>query len=76
MQLKKKDARPFKVPKDINLVMVDVETGLKSNDNTKKMIYESFKPEDSFIIDLEKLSSKDKMRFYDSKNQKTILRFY
>ena len=42
----------------------------------KKMIYESFKPEDSFIIDLEKLPSKDKMRFYDSKNQKTILRFY
>ena len=74
--VKKKDARPFKVPKDINLVMVDVETGLKSNDNSKKMIYESFKPEDSFIIDLEKLSSKDKMRFYDSKNQKTILRFY
>ena len=30
--IKKKDALPFKVPKNINLVMVDVETGLQPND--------------------------------------------
>ena len=50
--IKKKDALPFKVPKGINLVMVDVETGLQANDNTKKVIYESFKAEDNFIVGL------------------------
>ena len=34
--VKKKDALPFKVPKNINLVMVDVETGLQPNDIQKK----------------------------------------
>ena len=41
--VKKKDALPFKIPKNINLVMVDVETGLPPNTNTKSVIYESFK---------------------------------
>ena len=31
--------------KNINLVMIDVETGLQANNSTKKVIYESFKPE-------------------------------
>ena len=74
--VKKKDALPFKVPKNINLVMVDAETGLRPNNNTKKIIYESFKPGDNFIVDLEKSSSKDRMEFYDSVNQGVILRFY
>ena len=52
--IKKKDALPFKVPKTIKLVMIDAETGLKPNNNTKKTIYESFKPEDNYIVDLEK----------------------
>ena len=74
--VKKKEALPFKVPKNINLVIVDAETGLTPNDNTKKMIYESFKTGDNFIVSLEKLSNKDRLSFYDSENQKTTLRFY
>ena len=74
--VKKKDALPFKVPKKINLVMVDAETGLQPGINTKKVIYESFKPGDNFLKDLEKLSDKDTLGFHDSENQKTILRFY
>ena len=74
--VRKKDALPFKVPKNINLVMVDAETGLQPNTNTKKIIYESFKPEDKFVTSLEKLSNKDKLGFYDFENQRTILRFY
>ena len=74
--VKKKDAIPFKIPLNINLVMVDVETGLQPNSNTKKIIYESFKPEDNFIVDLEKMSNKDTLGFYDFDTKKTILRFY
>ena len=74
--VKKKEALPFKVPKNINLVIVDVETGLTPNDNTKKMIYESFKTGDNFIVSLEKLSNKNRLSFYDSENQKATLRFY
>tara|TARA_B110000438_G_C15811182_1_gene649732 strand:- start:851 stop:3208 length:2358 start_codon:yes stop_codon:yes gene_type:complete len=74
--VKKKDAFPFKVPKSINLVMVDLETGLQSNLNTKKTIYESFKKEDKFIVNLENTSNKDTLDFYDSKNNKTIFEFY
>ena len=74
--VKKKEALPFKIPKNINLVIVDVETGLTPNDNTKKMIYESFKTGDNFIVSLEKLSNKNRLSFYDSENQKATLRFY
>ena len=35
----KKDALPFRIPKNINLVLVDVETGLLPNSKTKKIIY-------------------------------------
>ena len=74
--IRKKDALPFKVPKGINLVMVDVETGLLPNDNTKRVIYESFKGEDNFIVGLENSSDKNRLGTYDSSNQATILRFY
>jgi len=74
--IKKKDALPFKVPKNINLVMVDIETGLQPNDNTKKVIYESFKQEDNFIVGLENSSDKNRLGVYDSNNQGSILRFY
>ena len=56
--------------------MVDVETGLQPNANTKKMIYESFKSEDNFIVGLENSSDKHRLEFYDSENQKTIFKFY
>ena len=74
--IKKKDALPFKIPKNINLVMVDVETGLQPNPNTKKIIYEAFKPVDNFVVQLEKLSNKDILGFYDTNSKKEIFKFY
>ncbi len=74
--VKKKNARPFKIPETINLVMVDAETGLEPNSKTKNIIYESFKSNSKFMIDLENLSNKDTLKLYDSKNKKTIFRFY
>jgi len=72
----KKDALPFKVPSTINLVIVDVETGLQPDINTKKMIYESFKPNDKFILSLDKYSNKDKLSLNDSESQKSVFKFY
>ena len=72
----KKDALPFKIPKGINLVMVDVETGLQANSKAKKVIYESFKEKDNFVVGLENSSDKNRLGVYDSNNQETILRFY
>jgi len=72
----KKDALPFKVPSTINLVIVDVETGLQPDINTKKMIYESFKPNDQFILSLDKYSNKDKLSLNDSESQKSVFKFY
>ena len=74
--IKKKDAHPFKIPKTINLVMVDLETGLLSNSKTKNVIYESFKQKDNFMIDLDKLSNKVRLGSYDSGSERKILRFY
>ena len=74
--VKKKEALPFRIPKNINLVMVDATTGLLPNSNTKKIIYESFKAEDNFIVNLEKRTNKDTLQPYDSENYKSILRFY
>jgi len=74
--IKKKDAKPFKVPKNINLVIVDAETGLPPKQNAKYTIYESFKSGDRFFADLEKISNKDRLGLYDSQKEKNILRFY
>ena len=74
--VRKKDARPFKIPKNINLVMVDAETGLPPNDKTKKVIYESFKRKNNFVVGLEKSANDDKLGFYDSNTERKILRFY
>ena len=74
--VKKKDTRPFRVPKKINLVMIDVETGLLPNTKTKKVIYESFKPEDNFVAGLEKSYNKYRLGLNNTKNEKIILRFY
>ena len=56
--------------------MVDVDTGLPPDSNSKKIIYESFKPKDEFLADLEKYSDKVRLKLYDSKNKKNVLRFY
>ncbi len=74
--VKKKEALPFKVPKNIKLVMVDAETGLQPNANTRKIIYESFKPEDHIMLELGKVSNKDRLEFYDSENLGDIYKFY
>ena len=74
--VKKKEALPFKIPKDINLVMVDAETGLRPDINTKKIIYESFKSKGYFMVDLEKSSSTDILGFSDSENIRKIFKFY
>jgi len=74
--IKKKEALPFKVPKNINLVMVDAATGLPPNSNTKNIIYESFKSDDNFIVGFENSSDKHREEFYDSKSKKIIFKFY
>ena len=56
--------------------MVDVETGLRPNINTKKIIYESFKSKGNFKVDLEKSSSTDTLGFNDSENIRKIFKFY
>jgi len=74
--IKMKDALPFKIPKNINLVIIDAESGLQPNSNTKKVIYESFKTGDNFLDTFENSSDKHRLGFYDSDNQRTILKFY
>jgi penicillin-binding protein 1A len=74
--VKKIEARPFKVPKSINLMMIDVETGLPPNEKTKKIIYESFKAGGNVITNLENITNKSKLGLYDYKKDKKILRFY
>jgi penicillin-binding protein 1A len=74
--VKKNESPPFKVPKDIHLVLVDAETGLKPNLNTKKTIYESFKSSDLFMVELEKILNKDTLKNNNLENKKNILKFY
>ena len=56
--------------------MVDIETGLQPDANTKKTIFESFKEKDNFIVDLEKSSITNTLGFNNKANLKKILRFY
>jgi len=72
----KKEALPFKIPKNIKLVIVDVETGLQPNTKTKEVIYESFKKNGNFVLNIENLYNKDKLNFYKNEDQKQILKFY
>ena len=51
MKFQNRQKNTQKVPKTINLVLVDAETGLLANDKTKNVIYESFKQNDNFIVD-------------------------
>jgi len=74
--VKKKDALPFKIPKSISLVVVDVESGLAPNANTKNIIYESFKTKDNILVGLGNLSDNDRLGSYDSENKKKIFKFY
>ena len=74
--IKKSDALPFKIPKNINLVIVDVDTGLRPDNNTKRTILESFKTKDNFFVGLENQKNKDKLGINDSQTKEPILKFY
>jgi len=74
--VKKQETIPFRIPKNINFVRVDVDTGLPPKLNAKNVIYESFKPEDKYLTELEKLSNKDTLDVSDSIDQMKILKFY
>ena len=67
--VKRSDARPFKVPNDIIMMVIDPTTGKKVNFSTKNTIIENFKKKD--IV-------KNKVRSinYKSLNNNAILRFY
>ena len=68
--LKKENTRPFKVPENITMMVVDSKTGKKVSFASKKTLIESFKSDK----DLEKtnISKKINNRF----NNNNILRFY
>ncbi len=65
------DARPFKVPKGIKMMVVDSITGKKANFRSKKTIIESFKKEK---IENKLNFGNDILDFKNSKNN--ILKFY
>ena len=63
-------ARPFKVAKGIKMMVVDVSTGKKANNNSKSTIIESFKEE--------KIANNNKIDIYkiDNVSNTNILKFY
>ena len=70
----RKDFRPFNIPETIHLVMVDSETGIPSEFNKKRTIFESFKFNES--LDNINLLTSDKFKVYNKGVSKKILRFY
>ncbi len=69
--VKKKDARPFKVSKNIKMMVVDLITGKKANFGSKKTIIEEFKKNRLENINFE---GKDDLQYKVKKNN--ILKFY
>ena len=69
--VKKKDARPFKVAKNIKMMVIDLITGKKANFGSKKTIVEAFKKNRLENINFE---GKDDLQYKVKKNN--ILRFY
>jgi len=68
--IKKKDARPFKVPHNISMMIVDAVNGKKADYSSKKTIIEVFKSEN---INLEKNNNLDINNRLKNNN---ILKFY
>ena len=68
--IKKKDARPFKVPSDISMVVIEYVTGKKANFGSKETIIEVFKKEK---IDNDSLLFGN---INDRLNNNNILKFY
>ncbi len=69
--VKKKDARPFKVAKNIKMMVIDLITGKKANFGSKKTIIEAFKKNRLENINFE---GKDDLQYKVKKNN--ILKFY
>ena len=69
--VKKEDARPFKVDKNIKMMVVDSKTGKKANFSSKKTIIESFKKEN---VKKKYFSDIDGLKYKVSENN--ILKFY
>ena len=67
---------PTIVAKKGDLVIVDVDTGLRPDNNTKRTILESFKTKDNFFVGLENQKNKDKLGINDSQTKEPILKFY
>ena len=68
--IKKKDARPFKVPSDISMMVIEYVTGKKANFGSKETIIEVFKKEK---IDNDSLLFGN---INDRLNNNNILKFY
>ena len=68
--IKKKDARPFKVPPDISMMVIESATGKKANFGSKKTIIEVFKKEK---VDNDSISFGN---INDRLNNNNILKFY
>jgi penicillin-binding protein 1A len=68
--IKKKDARPFKVPPDISMMVVESVTGKRANFGSKETIIEVFKKEK---IDTDAMSFGN---INDRLNNNNILKFY
>jgi len=70
LAIKKKDARPFKVPEDISMMVIERESGKRANFGSKETIIEVFKKEkiDKDIIIFDNIN--------DRFNNNNILRFY
>ena len=65
------EARPFKIAKNIKMMVVDTKTGKKADFGSKKTIIESYKKEK---IENQEYISNDKYNSY--KLKKNILKFY
>ena len=70
LAIKKKDARPFKVPENISMMVIERESGKRANFGSKETIIEVFKKEkiDKDIIIFDNIN--------DRFNNNNILRFY
>jgi len=69
--IKKGDARPFKVAKNINMMVIDSKTGKKANFGSKETIIEVFKKN---IIENKNFKDNDNLNYEFKKNN--ILKFY
>jgi len=69
--IKKSDARPFKVAKNIKMMVIDAKTGKKASFGSKKTIIEVFKKDK---IKVNNFEDKDDLKYKVNKNN--ILKFY